>query len=123
MMFRDSLSLGTAMITAPLVGALAALVLRADSDHEDFKPIVEAEMPSGFPQVTPVREIQIKRYPAYRKAVADARADRAFWTLFSHIKQNDVAMTAPVEMAWSRSCPRVLRFCPWSRRPGFYRPA
>lgn len=100
-MFRDSFPLGIAMITAPLAGLLATFVLKAESGDKEFKPIIEAEMPSGFPEVTPVREVQIKRYPAYRKALADASANRAFWTLFSHIKRNDVSMTAPVEMAYA----------------------
>ncbi len=53
-------------------------------------------MPVGFPDYTPVGQIEVKQYPAYRKATASGGA--AFWTLFSHIKQNNVTMTAPVEM-------------------------
>lgn len=63
---------------------------------EEFQPIKEAEMPEGFPGYTPVGQIEVKQYPAYRKATASGMAE--FWTLFSHIKQNHVAMTAPVEM-------------------------
>ena len=63
---------------------------------EAFHPIKEAEMPKGFPDYTPVGQIEVKRYPAYRKATASGMAE--FWTLFNHIKQNHVAMTAPVEM-------------------------
>jgi len=61
-----------------------------------FQPIKEAEMPKGFPGYTPVGQIEVKQYPAYRKATASGRAE--FWTLFTHIKSNNVAMTAPVEM-------------------------
>ena len=53
-------------------------------------------MPKGFPAYTPVGRIEIKQYPAYRKASASGPAE--FWTLFRHIKQNNVTMTAPVEM-------------------------
>jgi hypothetical protein len=63
---------------------------------EDFTPIKEAEMPAGFPGYTPVGQIEVKEYPAYRKASASGAAE--FWTLFRHIKQNNVTMTAPVEM-------------------------
>ena len=91
---------GIAVSAAPLAGLLATFAVHARADDKDFKPIVEAETPEGFPGHTPVREVQIKRYPAYRKAEADARSGSAFWTLFSHIKQNDVAMTAPVEMSY-----------------------
>ncbi len=53
-------------------------------------------MPKGFPGYTPVGQIEVKQYPAYRKASASGVAE--FWTLFRHIKQNDITMTAPVEM-------------------------
>jgi hypothetical protein len=63
---------------------------------EEFHPIKEAEMPKGFPGYTPVGQIEVKQYPTYRKATASGMAE--FWTLFNHIKQNHVEMTAPVEM-------------------------
>jgi hypothetical protein len=84
---------------ATLVG-LAVLTVRAatsnNSSAEQFRPIKEAEMPEGFPGYTPVGQIEIKDYPAYRKASASGSS--GFWTLFLHIKQNNVAMTAPIEM-------------------------
>jgi hypothetical protein len=51
---------------------------------------------SPLPGYTPVGQIEVKQYPPYRKASTSGLAE--FWTLFLHIKQNDVAMTAPVEM-------------------------
>jgi len=45
---------------------------------------VEAPLPDGFPTYTPVGEIEVKHYPAYRKA--EATGGIAFWTLFQHIK-------------------------------------
>ena len=98
---RSLYQFGFVMITAPLTGLVATFVPRAGADDTAFKPIVEAKMPKGFPQYTSVRDVQIKRYPAYRKAEADPNAGRAFWTLFSHIKKNDIAMTAPVEMSYT----------------------
>jgi hypothetical protein len=68
------------------------------SEDPDFKPLVEANLPSDFPTYTPVGKIEIKKYPAYRKAETSGVA--AFWTLFNHIKSNDIAMTAPVEMTF-----------------------
>ena len=53
-------------------------------------------MPTGFPGPGPVGRVVIKEYPQYRAARAEG--GRAFWTLFNHIKENEVAMTAPVEM-------------------------
>ena len=98
---RSSYQFGIVIMTASLAGLLATFVPRAGADDTEFKPIVEAKMPEDFPEYTPVRDVQIKRYPAYRKAEADPNAGRAFWTLFSHIKQNDIAMTAPVEMSYA----------------------
>ncbi len=68
---------------------------------DEFQPIKEAEMPAGFPEPTPVGEVEVKQYPAYRRATASGFAD--FWTLFRHIQQNNVAMTAPVEMDFGKA--------------------
>ena len=65
---RSLCQFGIVMMTAPLAGLMTTFVPRAGADDREFKPIVEAEMPEGFPQYTPVRDVQIKRYPAYRKA-------------------------------------------------------
>lgn len=70
-----------------------------------FKPLIEAPLPEGFPEPTPVGEIQIKKYPAYRLArtqMAGAESG-AFWALFTHIKKQDIAMTAPVEMTYGEA--------------------
>jgi hypothetical protein len=61
---------------------------------------MEAEMPEGFPQPTPVGEVEVKQYPAYRMARSDAGESSAFWNLFEHIKREEIAMTAPVEMSY-----------------------
>lgn len=83
-------------------GLIALLSLRftgtARTDDTEFKPIMEAELPAGFPTYTPVGKIEVKDYPAYRKATSSGST--AFWSLFSHIKQNNIAMTAPVEMTY-----------------------
>jgi hypothetical protein len=65
-----------------------------------FAPIMEAEMPAGFPPPTPVREVEVKQYPAYRMAWTQTEASPAFLTLFNHIKREKIAMTAPVEMSY-----------------------
>ncbi len=71
----------------------------------------EAEVPEGWPTLTPVGEVEVKQYPEYRAAVVeDAGPDGGeqgsmFRTLFDHIKQNEIAMTAPVEMGYDASRP------------------
>jgi hypothetical protein len=82
-------TVGLAALKSKLVGSDVAT-------GKEFQPIKEAEMPKGFPGYTPVGQIEVKQYPAYRKASTSGLAE--FWKLFWHIKQNNVTMTAPVEM-------------------------
>jgi Fasciclin domain/SOUL heme-binding protein len=63
---------------------------------ESFEPMLEASLPAGFPGPGPAGKVIVKEYPQYRAARAEG--GNPFWTLFQHIKRNDVAMTAPVEM-------------------------
>jgi effector-binding domain-containing protein len=89
----------TAMSLSTLV-AIVVLIFQAAATTavhgESFQPIKEAAMPQGFPAHTPVGQIEVKEYPAYRKASTSGPG--RFWTLFRHINQNNVKMTAPVEM-------------------------
>jgi hypothetical protein len=64
----------------------------------NFRMKKEAELPKGFPEPSALGEIQLKQYPSYRLARAPSRKDNAFFTLFNHIKSNNIEMTAPVEM-------------------------
>ncbi len=71
-----------------------------------FRPFVEAELPEGFPTFAAVDELEIRRYPTYRMVRTKMRpgADMgAFWTLFNHIKDRDIAMTTPVQMDYTGS--------------------
>ncbi len=79
----------------------------SNTENATFKPVVEASLPEGFPTYTPVGEIEVKHYPAYRKAETSGRV--AFWTLFEHIKSAGIAMTAPVEMTYQADGPPVGR--------------
>lgn len=88
--------------TPPSTAALKLLRAQCESVCKDlaFAPLMEAEMPQGFPPPTPVGEIEVKRYPAYRKAETESQRGSGFWSLFQHIKRNEIAMTAPVEMSY-----------------------
>lgn len=78
--------------------------------HKPFM-IHEAALPEGFPPPGPVGEVVVKRYPACREAVVESAAvasggsDSMFYTLFRHIKKNDIAMTAPVKMQYGELSP------------------
>jgi hypothetical protein len=87
----------TSLSTLAGMGVLTLVgITTSRASAQTFQPIKEADMPQGFPGYTQVGQIEVKQYPAYRKASASGAAE--FWTLFRHIKLNDVQMTAPVEM-------------------------
>lgn len=80
---------------------------KGTADYKDAPSIVnEAPVPEGWPALTPVDEIRVKQYPAYRAAVIATDQDKGgsdngmFRPLFNHIKSKDIAMTAPVEMTY-----------------------
>ena len=68
-----------------------------------FKPRVEAPVPAGFPAPSPVGVVEIKKLPVYRmaKVANSGMGGNNFFTLFNHIKKNNIEMTAPVEMTMS----------------------
>lgn len=69
-----------------------------DAKATAFTPIMEAELPEGFPGTGPVGEVVIKDYPAHRAAIVAGKRGQngAFMSLFGHIKRNGIAMTTPV---------------------------
>ena len=77
-----------------------------------FEPVREADLPAGFPDYTPVGEIRIQRYPAYRMARTDMgpNGQRAFWRLFEHIQENEISMTAPVETTFNGDVQSSMAF-------------
>ena len=66
----------------------------------------EAPLPVGYNAPTPENAIEMKTYPTVRRAQVESNdyfmkqifgQSRGFWSLFSHIKNRQIAMTAPVE--------------------------
>lgn len=66
--------------------------------------LTDEHLPEGYPRPTPPDAIEIKQYPAVRRAQVTMKAppgmgsNVAFWPLFRHISKRDIAMTTPVEM-------------------------
>ena len=79
---------------------MAACGLHADEAATDVpKYVDEAPLPEKWPEPGPYDQVSEKTYPAYRAAFTNGKGERSsFWTLFMHIKKNDIPMTAPVEM-------------------------
>ena len=67
----------------------------------------ESKLPEGFPEPGPVDQVVVKLYPAHRRArvQADGGSNGMFMKLFRHIKREEIAMTAPVEMSWAAAAP------------------
>jgi hypothetical protein len=81
-----------------------------DSDVKQPFMFREAKLPQNFPPPGPVGQVVIKDYPPYRlarmraaEANRSASPDDMFMPLFNHIKRNDIAMTAPVEIEYAAS--------------------
>lgn len=74
----------------------------ADSGPPEAAPayVDEAPLPEGWPKPGPYNKVTEKSYPGYRAAFATNKGETtAFFTLFAHIKRNEIPMSAPVEMA------------------------
>ena len=78
MNFRNLYPLALMVFTLPVAALVGIVSVRARADDKDFKPIVEADMPAGFPEYTNVGEVKTKRYPGYRKAETDVARSSAF---------------------------------------------
>lgn len=68
---------------------------------------ITTALPEGYPPPTPPGVLEIKLYPGVRRAEVsgaiwpDLGMNLAFWPLFNHIKEREIAMTSPVEMDYA----------------------
>jgi len=68
---------------------------------------ISTPLPEGYPAPTPPNTIELKRYPAVRRAgiggsmSPDWGMNLAFFPLFNHIKRREIAMTSPVELDYA----------------------
>lgn len=101
----------TAPVDAPKIGTTIRvggdLKVESNLDGETWRSgrcLIEAPLPEGYPAPTPPGAIDLKTYPVVRRAEITAKGSTmvgmnfAFWPLFNHIKDRDIAMTSPVEM-------------------------
>ncbi len=69
---------------------------------------IETPLPEGYPAPTPPEMIELKTYPAVRRAelsgkgASDMGMIKSFFPLFNHIKKQEIEMTSPVEMEYRR---------------------
>lgn len=116
------------MVTALLVVSGVVLVAAAGclrvSNNTWY--VRSAPVPEGWPELTPIGTVEVKEYPLYRAASVsdvDVRggggAAPMFFALFDHIKREDIAMTAPVDMRYDdeRDEPRMTSMAFLYREP------
>ena len=70
---------------------------------------IDTPLPEGYPPPTAPGAIEIKHYPGARRAEVsgdhspDLASNFAFFRLFEHIQEREIAMTSPVEMDYEPS--------------------
>lgn len=109
-MFRDTttndyLQVPTMPTTMRMIPGLLVMLVAASTvlAKDEPKPAnSDAPLAEGFPNATKPGTIEVKKYPAYRSAIAQTKgrssssSDVLFFTLFGHIQRNKIEMTAPV---------------------------
>lgn len=89
-----------AAAAADLADAAALRLLVVELvDDLTFTPVAEAALPAGVPGFVALDEIELRDYPAYRMVRTAMRGSgmTAFWPLFTHIQEKQIAMTTPVQ--------------------------
>lgn len=87
-----------------VAGDLEAQITRDGDSFRFDRCLIDTPLPQGYPDPTPPGAIEIKNYPAVRRAEVsgstpgDLGMNAAFFPLFFHIQRRQIAMTAPVEM-------------------------
>ena len=90
---------------AALSGFLLAMSMfaQADDGGNGSPYVAEAPLPKGWPKPGAAGVVTVKEFPAYRAAYTEGWSSSfAFWRLFSHIKRQNIPMTAPVEMGMAQ---------------------
>lgn len=85
------------------VGGEAAELVEMKKDGDTYykagMSVIDTPLPVGYPAPTPPGAMELKHYPSVRAAIHGGETDRgAFFPLFRHIQQREIAMTAPVVM-------------------------
>ena len=96
--------LATRLLVIP-VAATALLLVSCVRTSGGTWYVDSAPLPEGWPELTPVGDVEIRKYPTYRAAVVTEKNGRSgttpmFRALFQHISTNDIPMTSPVDMSY-----------------------
>ena len=74
-----------------------------------FEPLAEAALPEGLPGFQALDELELRHYPGYRMVRTGMKGGTmgAFWPLFTHIKEHEIAMTTPVQIDYGQQGERL----------------
>jgi hypothetical protein len=88
------------------IASLWIIMVQVQAQSPAQRPLRAADsdspLPEGWPDATAPGKIEVKQYPAYRSAVAQAKGASVrsdgilFFSLFNHISKSNIEMTAPV---------------------------
>jgi SOUL heme-binding protein len=95
-----------------IISLLTGCARRDSLTAADAQPayISESSLPVGWPVPGPYNQVTQKDYPAYRAAFTTSGSPNGgFWTLFKHIKRNNIPMTSPVEMTMKNDPGSILK--------------
>jgi hypothetical protein len=85
-------------------GDMEAVVSRVGENYFFGRCAITTPLPEGYPPPTPPGAVELKKYPAVRRAevsgsvTPDLGMNVGFFPLFNHIQRRDIEMTSPVEM-------------------------
>jgi hypothetical protein len=97
------------LLAEPAAPATLLRSVQALAADLTFQPVAEAALPAGVPGFLGLDELELRHYPAYRMVRTEMKGGTfgAFWQLFQHIQEHQIAMTTPVQVDYRADAERT----------------